>query len=557
MLSMNGYRIDIVERKGECAIMKKRLSRIICVLLTCMIVFSSIAVVPVNADQKKGKPTIAGGEDRKIFKYVLYEDGTLKAWANGWYLLSQHRAKVKKVILEKGVTVIDGCKDFKNMTEIAIQGKPTVIKSYAFRDCVKLTKFSVPSTVTKIESSAFAGCTRLKSVNLSSKLTTIEKYAFEKCKALSYIKFPKTIKTIEKYAFSECSALKTIRFLGVPTKIGDYAFYKVKANGYYPAGVSTSALKTGNKHGLTGYLGYINWFMVANKRRLAGGDRYGTAFEIANGFKKDIGKSRVDNVIIVRGDNFPDALSAGVLAKKYNAPILLTSKGNESKVKDWIKKNVKSGGRVIAVGGNLVVPGSQLSGLSGFSVSRVSGNDRYGTNLQALKQITIKSTDEILVADGDDWKNALIASATGRPLLLVAKGGLTKAQKDFLSGKKFKKFLVVGSAVSTKAFNDLNAIKKAERLTATSTDAMSVKIAKRYWKSGPKQAFLAINTNYPDALSGGAICIANNSPLFLIDNKNYGNTKSYCRGLKITRVTMLGGHLCISDATANAIAKIG
>lgn len=31
-----------------------------------------------------------------------------------------------------------------------------------------------------------------------------------------------------------------------------------------------------------------------------------------------------DYAILVNGENFPDALSASVLAKKYNAPILLT-----------------------------------------------------------------------------------------------------------------------------------------------------------------------------------------------------------------------------------------
>lgn len=54
--------------------------------------------------------------------------------------------------------------------------------------------------------------------------------------------------------------------------------------------------------------------------RLWGSDRYGTAVEIS---KK--GWTASEYVIIARGSGYTDALCAGPLARKYNAPILLTA----------------------------------------------------------------------------------------------------------------------------------------------------------------------------------------------------------------------------------------
>ena len=59
----------------------------------------------------------------------------------------------------------------------------------------------------------------------------------------------------------------------------------------------------------------------ASEIRLAGVDRYRTAVAISQeGWKSS------DYAILVRGDDFADALCAGPLAGKYDAPILFTDK---------------------------------------------------------------------------------------------------------------------------------------------------------------------------------------------------------------------------------------
>src|SRR5690606_27421362 len=57
--------------------------------------------------------------------------------------------------------------------------------------------------------------------------------------------------------------------------------------------------------------------------RIHGDDRYETSIEVS---KAGWGKGSTSHVIIAIGTNYPDALAGAPLAKKLNAPILLTKK---------------------------------------------------------------------------------------------------------------------------------------------------------------------------------------------------------------------------------------
>lgn len=80
--------------------------------------------------------------------------------------------------------------------------------------------------------------------------------------------------------------------------------------------------------------------------RISGTNRYLTSLEVAKEYAKHF---EFDTVIVVNGDDYPDALSASGLSGKYNAPILLTSKNNtQSEVLKYIKNKAN---KVIIVGG--------------------------------------------------------------------------------------------------------------------------------------------------------------------------------------------------------------
>lgn len=82
------------------------------------------------------------------------------------------------------------------------------------------------------------------------------------------------------------------------------------------------------------------------ENRISGKNRYLTSLTVAKEYEKNF---EFDTVIVVNGDNYPDALSASGLAGKYNAPILLTSKDNtQAEVLAYIKNKAN---KVIIVGG--------------------------------------------------------------------------------------------------------------------------------------------------------------------------------------------------------------
>lgn len=76
---------------------------------------------------------------------------------------------------------------------------------------------------------------------------------------------------------------------------------------------------------------------IENEKRIAGADRYQTAVELAKSFQSELGKE-IQTLVIVDGSRFPDALSAGPLATRYNGTILLTQPDTLNKhTADFIK----------------------------------------------------------------------------------------------------------------------------------------------------------------------------------------------------------------------------
>jgi len=95
-----------------------------------------------------------------------------------------------------------------------------------------------------------------------------------------------------------------------------------------------------------------------NKNRFAGNTRYETAVNVAESYYTFL-RMEVDTVVIVNGEDYPDALAASSIAGVKNAPILLSTPNNLPEVvKNYIKnkdlydyKNVKDIKNIIIIGG--------------------------------------------------------------------------------------------------------------------------------------------------------------------------------------------------------------
>ncbi|WP_432565685.1 cell wall-binding repeat-containing protein [Kineococcus sp. SYSU DK003] len=168
---------------------------------------------------------------------------------------------------------------------------------------------------------------------------------------------------------------------------------------------------------------------VGDVRRVAGGDRFGTAVEIAKLLPT------AKSVAVVTGWNFPDGLSAGALMgvvdvdTDHSIGVVLLSDGRSlgRTTSDYLA------GRTFT--NKLAIGGDARTAVAGDTSGWVPlvGSDRYDTSARVAATFTSDSfftdaTTIVGVATGEGWADALSGSALlaygGGPLLLTARDGL-------------------------------------------------------------------------------------------------------------------------------------
>jgi N-acetylmuramoyl-L-alanine amidase len=187
--------------------------------------------------------------------------------------------------------------------------------------------------------------------------------------------------------------------------------------------------------------------------RLYGSNRYETAAEISKA-----GWNSSDYVVLASGESFADALCAAPLAKKLNAPILLTEKNAlDPAAKAELKRlNAK---HVIIIGMYGAVSQSAEDSVKAIAgdVKRIGGADRYETSASIAKELGTSS--EVAIASGEDYPDALsiasVAASEKMPILLTEKDALPGKVADYINTNKdnITKTYVIGSegAVSENA----------------------------------------------------------------------------------------------------------
>ena len=125
-----------------------------------------------------------------------------------WY---NYQEKIKKVVIENGVTSIGGYafNDCISLTSITIPNSVKSIGSYAFLYCKGLTSITIPNSVTSIGNWAFYGCSSLTSITIPNSVTSIGKSAFD-YSGLTSITIPNSVTSIGEFAFSNCTSLTSI-----------------------------------------------------------------------------------------------------------------------------------------------------------------------------------------------------------------------------------------------------------------------------------------------------------------------------------------------------------
>ncbi len=452
-----------------------------------------------------------------------------------------------------------------SLKDITIPEKITELER-TFKYCTALETVVVPDSVTYMEHT-FSECEKLKNVILSENLKAIGPNSFDSCISLENIEIPQGTSLIEENAFKNCFNLKTVSIPVSVNRIFDWAFDGCTGitEVYYSGSRSqwnNMDIATYNDYLLNAQI-HCNPSAIPDENskvyRIKGKNRYATSFAIANETKAIMGVDKFGTIIVASGENFADALAGSYLAKVKGAPILMTS-GKDSNIADikaFVQSNLTTDGTVYILGGTAAVnqqTEDTLKGISGVSVKRLKGKNRYLTNIEILKEAGVTNQD-ILVATGANFADSLSASAVGRPIMLVdGKKELTQLQKDYLSTLGTNKFYIAGGSgvVSENFESELAEYGAVERIKGANRHETSVAIAEKFF-TNPQSALIADAWNFPDGLCGGPLATTMNCPLILTKSGDYNTAKYYMAINGISAGAVLGGAARIDDATVKDI----
>jgi putative cell wall-binding protein len=303
--------------------------------------------------------------------------------------------------------------------------------------------------------------------------------------------------------------------------------------------------------------------------RLGGADRYGTCCEVVH-----YNYPSAQTIIVARGDDFPDALSAAGLAGVYGAPVVLAhpASGLSSQVRQEI---VRIGAhRAIIVGSSRAVPASvegQLRGL-GLVVERIGGLDRYETASMIAAAVVARggARGSAFVARGDLFPDSLAMSPAAYegkvPILLVRPSSLPAVAAKAIGDLAITNVVIAGSehAVSGDVALQIAALTGAVPARVQGADRYgTASAAADYTVTSGLGTYalvgVATGLNFPDALCGGA-ALGQRSGVLVLTPNTYLSTPAQAilsgHGGVLREVQVYGSEAAVAKPAWDSIISV-
>lgn len=287
--------------------------------------------------------------------------------------------------------------------------------------------------------------------------------------------------------------------------------------------------------------------------RIYGKDRIDTSIQIAKSYIKTS-----EFAILANQNNFPDSLSATVLSKKYNAPILLTDakKSDKSLIQEIKRLQTKY---FVKIGGEKSISNEVAKQLlpEKSKVKSYKGADRYATNAEIIKEF--KDADTCIIASGENFADSLsigaFATKNGYPIVLVQKDKINDVTKQALKDSKIKKCYIVGGENSVSKSLEKELPQVIERIAGNDRYETSLKIADKFYKDA-QGAYLASGEVFADSLAINPIAARFDVPLILTPkDKLPQKTQEYLDNSKIVQIAIIGGEKTVSKQIQQELAK--
>ena len=255
-------------------------------------------------------------------------------------------------------------------------------------------------------------------------------------------------------------------------------------------------------------------------QRFAGASRYETAVDISskNWFE-------AYNVVLARGDSFPDALAGAVLANSAvvgGGPLLLTE---PNRLRPEVLEEIQrlNANAVFVLGSTTAISKKVEDELkaNGLQVFRIQGSDRYETAAN-ISTTAIENSSQAFLASGTAFADALsissYAASNGTPLLLTHPKRLPPSTLDALQRLGVTEITLIGgeTAVGTEVESQLaSSGYTVTRLSGSDRFQTNIAIIDALNFNRDKMV-VATGLSFPDALAGSVLAARENNPIVLV-----------------------------------------
>jgi hypothetical protein len=311
--------------------------------------------------------------------------------------------------------------------------------------------------------------------------------------------------------------------------------------------------------------------------RVAGVNRVETSVEISGVSFPE--QDSADTVVIATAENYPDALAGGPLARKLDAPLLLTFR---HELHPSTKAEIERLGATNAVllGGTSALSTAVEDALKamGLTTDRIAGTNRFHTAGLIADRVPATTAYVTEGANPDPrrgWPDAVavsgLASFEQRPILLVTRDAVPAETAAAMGRLAVTEAVVVGgeaavSAATATALGDPDGDGTSQvtvtRESGPSRFATSVKIAERSVAAGAStlDLWFATGLSFPDALTAGPAVARSGGVLALVHGQDVAGGPEVYAWLEtlddddVLRAWFVGGTAAISDAVAAKLA---
>lgn len=304
---------------------------------------------------------------------------------------------------------------------------------------------------------------------------------------------------------------------------------------------------------------------------LSGSDRIATSVAIA----KETYPNGPSGIIVVRSDDFPDALAASALSGALGYPIVMSDSGSLSPAISQYIRETGSLERAILIGDRYSLSARVQSSIAGLGLSylRIGGSNRFETAgmLREAADSAASADATAIVARSDNYPDALSISpycATSRAGLFLIDPGSAPSSAMVSELKQYKRVVIVGStaSVSGRVESSLRGSSvEVLRLagggsSGYSDDRYGTSAAIADWivsRSGKAFSFddaaFATGSKFPDALAGGPLCASKRSVLLLVDPGSYSAVDVAASSKQVKHVYWLGSTDTLSSSLRSTV----